>query len=118
MDRLLDAITILRLCRNWSGGHARNHRLFLFRRRLKQAAMSEICNAHTHLDLSDQGRVCPKIPVGFVHWMSRSVWNLWRRDEAARHAAVLQGIEELKAGARRMFMTSPILGRASSPCCN
>ncbi len=59
--------------------------------------MSELCNAHTHLELSDLGRVCPQSPTSFPAWMSRFIWNLRNRKPEDIRAAVSLGIEAQRA---------------------
>lgn len=55
-----------------------------------------ICNAHTHLELSDLGRVCPKTPISFGKWMGHLILRLWRRSPARYQEAVTKGIRMLQ----------------------
>jgi cytosine/adenosine deaminase-related metal-dependent hydrolase len=59
--------------------------------------MSELCNAHTHLELSDLGRVCPQEPTSFARWMAGFIWSLRKRKLDDYRAAVMLGIETLRA---------------------
>lgn len=59
--------------------------------------MKELCNAHTHLELSDLGRFCPHVPMSFADWMSRLNWSLLNRKQEHCRAAITLGIEALKA---------------------
>lgn len=59
--------------------------------------MSELCNAHTHLELSDLGRVCPETPTTFAKWMGGFIWSLRKRRLDDYKAAAILGIEELRA---------------------
>ncbi|MCF7785810.1 MAG: amidohydrolase family protein [Prosthecobacter sp.] len=59
--------------------------------------MSELCNAHTHLELSDLGRVCPQSPTSFPAWMSRLIMSLRGRKPDDYRAAVALGINALRA---------------------
>ncbi len=60
-------------------------------------AMTELCNAHTHLELSDLGQVCPQTPTSFVKWMSKFNWSLLNRKLDHSRAAVALGIKALQA---------------------
>lgn len=78
-------------------GHAWNPRLFPVSRGWMKGAMTELCNAHTHLELSDLGGVCPQTPLSFAKWMGRFIWSLRRRRLDDYRAAVTLGIKALQA---------------------
>lgn len=59
--------------------------------------MNELCNAHTHLELSDLGRVCPQTPTSFAGWMGGFIWSLRKRKLDDYKAAAMLGIEALRA---------------------
>ncbi len=59
--------------------------------------MTELCNAHTHLELSDLGRVCPQTPTSFPNWVGGLVWSVRNRKLEQYRAAVMLGIEALQA---------------------
>ena len=54
-------------------------------------------NAHTHLELSHAGHLCPAVPVAFADWVAGMV--AFRRDEdvSQRQAACCQGVAQLVA---------------------
>lgn len=54
-------------------------------------------NAHTHLEISDLGYICPPQPVSFISWGLRLSWAILGRTKQQTWRAVEQGIAELQA---------------------
>jgi cytosine/adenosine deaminase-related metal-dependent hydrolase len=59
--------------------------------------MGTLTNAHTHLELTDLARLCPKEPVSIVSWLGRLAWDLRKQSKARVRASVQHGIAELQA---------------------
>ena len=59
--------------------------------------MSNLTNAHTHLELTDLAHLCPVEPMDFVTWLGRLAWHLQWRAKAAIRTSIRRGIAELKA---------------------
>jgi cytosine/adenosine deaminase-related metal-dependent hydrolase len=59
--------------------------------------MLPVTNAHTHLELTDLGHLCPRETVAIKPWMAQVEWNLEHQSQWEVRASVDHGIRELKA---------------------
>ena len=59
--------------------------------------MLPVTNAHTHLELTDLGHLCPPESVAFKSWMAQVEWHLQHRSQRQVQASIDHGIRELKA---------------------
>jgi len=59
--------------------------------------MLPVTNAHTHLELTDLGHLCPREAVALKPWIAEVEWHLQHQSQRQVRASVDHGIRELEA---------------------